>query len=1027
MGHDDMGYFLLNAIWVYRFSPDSATGSGVSSSVRRVSSAFALGSVRRRILVGTSEAEEEELRDLMDLNLGLVESQFDGLGSADVKVGSEVEADECFKDRGEAAPLSVSEDSDERTVRAASLDDVVEPSEADGTDGQVNTADDDVHVDAASIKDPADTTVEQERSDSHNSFHLTQMHISQQLRSMSQLSGPSDDSDRLTPEAWTFHRRERSGCFDPGSNRSRHMNHNSEFGMDSLQVPASWGQVTQDPDASSSIYSRPASAEAPEPYEIPADLTVVADWPLKTETEPCSSPELPDQQETAEAITAPLTAEDDTHITIVEPDLPSVAINGVAQEVLDAADFDSAIIPNRPASYKSNSSSATKHSRFLERFTPPKKLVRKRRSIFKFLRAGSRRNQTRSISTPVICSPHLRPLVDGPSDDNELLTVQYELTTQEANPVRSVSLNNLATTAAGESLSPEVASSPDLHRKPSLAEYERHLSVIGDDRRRPSIRDLKRLSQIEEDDKHEHIPAKKSFSYYSAVQDTDPLMQAALERQLREKALFRSPSKHSVPVTASSSMSFLATSWDEPSSAQPQSPDRDPLDSEGKKTSTAHLSPPRTPIDGRSRTSSFSNQKKTGSKKPMILHTPSSVSQGSIRSRIGSSLDSWSRYPSHTRRTRCESAGTSDNVRTIDFALNIRHERIRGTDESDPFRPGKRVMTETSSTSASARVSKKSPLPKSRSATFGSFVRYYSNLLTSPDFHGKGRRTSVAMGGKLAHPELEMLSPVLPEGTSPRSAGDVLELEDLRKGDSTPTKTQTGDKDKSVTPSSHRLDAHVSPALGSPAFRGDSVFTAHSPKLSTEHQVPAEATAEPEESTNYLSASHSNSPSSTTNVSSDRAPDLDGTLDTTTSTISAANAEIQNQNPSKALAYSASYQSCLLTPPTPSGSNNINIDNFTSEDLMPPPTLKPIKPRSPASAPSLNPNAAIRRFPSVTVVDDRKGHWRSVSFISVKSGKSVSGGSFVRESSNDLLRLMEGREREERERLLGLGLGLSAV
>jgi hypothetical protein len=98
--------------------------------------------------------------------------------------------------------------------------------------------------------------------------------------------------------------------------------------------------------------------------------------------------------------------------------------------------------------------------------------------------------------------------------------------------------------------------------------------------------------------------------------------------------------------------------------------------------------------------------------------------------------------------------------------------------------------------------------------------------------------------------------------------------------------------------------------------------------------------------------------------------------------------------------------------------------------------------------------ATIRRYPSVTVIDDRKGHWRSVSFISVQSGKSgksgVSGGvagmvttgvgdiggaagvrrvashaeSFVRESSDNFLKLMEGREREERERLLGLGLGL---
>jgi len=50
------------------------------------------------------------------------------------------------------------------------------------------------------------------------------------------------------------------------------------------------------------------------------------------------------------------------------------------------------------------------------------------------------------------------------------------------------------------------------------------------------------------------------------------------------------------------------------------------------------------------------------------------------------------------------------------------------------------------------------------------------------------------------------------------------------------------------------------------------------------------------------------------------------------------------------------------------------------------------------------------------VVDDRKGHWRSVSFISVKSNKS--GNSFVRESSRDLLELMEQQKQQEREKLL---------
>ena len=57
-------------------------------------------------------------------------------------------------------------------------------------------------------------------------------------------------------------------------------------------------------------------------------------------------------------------------------------------------------------------------------------------------------------------------------------------------------------------------------------------------------------------------------------------------------------------------------------------------------------------------------------------------------------------------------------------------------------------------------------------------------------------------------------------------------------------------------------------------------------------------------------------------------------------------------------------------------------------------------------------SSVIRRFPSVTVVDDRKGHWRSISLISAQSGKSL------RNSTNDLLDLIKEAEHMEREKLM---------
>lgn len=953
-------------------------------------STFALGAAARdeRQVSGTSDVE---LGELAYLNLDLAKHQDDGL--ADGAVGPAAD-DVPKKDQ----------------VDHAAEKDVISPIpngeelEKDATPDEHAKETESIGV--TDMNEEALNTKDNERSESHNSFHLTKMQISQQLRSMSQLSGPSEGSDRLTPEAWTFHRRERSGCFTPaatlGSIRARHMHHASESGVDSAHIPASWGQVTRDPDASSSIYSRPTSPEMPEPHEIPTDLAAVVDWPLKSEAN--SNANLSAQHDVA-ASTSQSSIQEETHITIVEPDVSNLAASQSTQDIFKANSSSPATTLNRASSHKSSSSSITKHGRFLERFTPPKRLVRKRRSIFKFLRAGSRRNQTRSISTPVLCSPHLRPLVDGPADDNELLTVQYELTVPEAKQTRSVSLNNLPSTAANESQG--VASSPDIRRKPSLAEYERHLSIAGDNRRRPSTKELNRLSQIEEDERHEHVPTKKSFSYYSGAQETDSLMQAALERQLREKAMFRSPSKCSVPFSESSSTSFVATSWDEPSSAQPQSPERDPLDDQGKKSSAARLSPPRTPISGKPRTSSLSKQKQTNSKKPMILHTPSSVSRESIRSRIGSSLDSWSRYPSHTRGNRCNSAGSPDNVRSFDFALDIKHERIRGTgtDESDPFIPGKTVLTETSSMRASKR-----PLPKSRSATFGSFVRYYSNLFSSPDFHGKGRRTSVVAGGKLKHPELEILSPVLPAGGGTVANMHAHELEQLRPGHMSHIKEQTEElvvKAKGTPSSKTQSGRDPSPV----PFRGNSVFMPHSLMSDTDGQVTADNTVQSDGSRDCFSAEHDNSLAPPIYVS-DRNPNLDGTNETTD--------PVKRPTPSKAQAFSESYKDCLVIPPSPA--THVIATAEANAKAMPPPSLKPTKRGLPGQTPQqlcLDPGAAVRRFPSVTVVDDRKGHWRSVSFISIQSSKSgASGASFVRESSNDLLKLMELREKEEREKLL---------
>ena len=239
----------------------------------------------------------------------------------------------------------------------------------------------------------------------------------------------------------------------------------------------------------------------------------------------------------------------------------------------------------------------------------------------------------------------------------------------------------------------------------------------------------------------------------------------------------------------------------------------------------------------------------------------------------------------------------------------------------------------------------------------------------------------------------------------------VHELEQLRPGHMSHIKEQTGilvEKSKGTPPSKMPLTGRDPSPI---PFRGNSVFIPHSPKNHTEAEVTADNTVQSDGSEDYFSPNHNNSLASPVGVA-DRNPNLDGTIETTD--------PVKRPTPSKAQVFSESYKDCLIIPPSPA--THVTTTAEADAKAMPPPSLKPAKRRSLGQTPdqsSLDPSAVIRRFPSVTVVDDRKGHWRSVSFISVKSSKSgASAASFMRESSNDLLKLMELREKEEREKLL---------
>lgn len=144
---------------------------------------------------------------------------------------------------------------------------------------------------------------------------------------------------------------------------------------------------------SPSVYTRPGTSAEDGPLPaIPHDLnaTVCAEWPLKASDEEPAVVEL----------------------------APPLSIQELQNKPL----------PPTPLEETSTNSTLSAIR------SPPKKTVRKRRSIFRFLRPGSRRQQIRSISSPMLLtrpSTSRSGAYDGAGDERDrrdTLTVQYELT-----------------------------------------------------------------------------------------------------------------------------------------------------------------------------------------------------------------------------------------------------------------------------------------------------------------------------------------------------------------------------------------------------------------------------------------------------------------------------------------------------------------------------------------------------------------------------------------------------------------------
>ncbi|RMY69507.1 hypothetical protein D0863_06414 [Hortaea werneckii] len=893
------------------------------------------------------------------------------------------------------------------------------------------------------------------------------MDIHEQLRSMSALSDEMEEGESmLSPShAWTFHHRERRNIYDPSA-FSRHTHVRSTANPQDLRRVLS--------PAASSIYSRPASLAVDRcdeqdrpPYEIPSvDGTLAADWPLQPPLESIVANSGPAFEKFELPDTAPSTPKKDAQL-----DTPLSR-----KSKAHTSDKRSSIklTPrSRAASLRSKKSSSTLatssiRERLFKRFSPPKKAVKKRRSIFKFLRAGSGKQQVRSISSPILGKKPSQTagIFDGPSDDPDLLTVQYELTENPQHTNRSASVSNL--TAARRNTSSHLSVVNDLQRRPSLTEYEKQLTALGDDRRRPSSVDLQKLQELEEDDRRGSLLLRQKLTRAKPLEEesTGGLMAQALEKHQQEKALFRSVSKQKeslhaklaqaahhahphlhvrgqTPVPAEAGASLPSTSLHDESPGPSAKPV--PILEPAHGQPSSYLVPPEASVAGSSRYASTTASFQTASSRRISsAPLPPEMVLGRQPKRIGTNLHSWSRFPSHTRAERCGSAGRPDDVITKDFAMDMSTRELKALEEGVAGSP-------TSKTSSRNRR-----LPRSRSTMFSGIARYYSNIFSSDSSMVQNRRTSVIKGGWLANPDLELLSPPTSnEPTFPhhdhsfkqhlhdleheleetvRKDVEYVEAEahklsrQLREDveyveeEAEKLEKELHDDVEMVEEQAGRLEQRIlhdvehieeeagklmhhghhhhgdKAVFGNDLFREKSIFKTDigHPQLKRDSTI----TMDPLDNARQDSLPG--------NTSSGHMCVFDGT----------AEPKMPPKTPSKAEVFSDLYKECLkrsesnasnphaLDKPALSGDGNTE---------MPPPALKPVKSRSPQVPNQINPRASIKRFPSVTVVDDRKGHSRSVSLISVKVGANAG---IYRSSTNDLLELLQEREREERERLL---------
>ncbi|KAG9525011.1 hypothetical protein KCV07_g1302, partial [Aureobasidium melanogenum] len=835
--------------------------------------------------------------------------------------------------------------------------------------------------------------------DSTTSLHLHDMQISQHLRTRSQVSEASSASEPDRQNRHTHASLNSIVLSSMGPGRCKSI---SSSGFAGSVGPSTWEKVLE--DESSSIYSRrPSTAmEAPivPSIEHASDLYHES---VKGKSMVPNMSELTNQGKQNTACQAERVVSVSTGISFIASGSASHADPRESVSVSSSACASGwpghSITCSLPKS--DSSGSLGKLSKFKEDLNDASTVLKsrkKRRPVLHILFPGLTRSKLRSTSTPLLggrTQSFLNQTYDGTRDAQDFLSVpQSSSKPQGAQPAASFTDYAELRPASARSIS-TLAATPSLQSRQSLMNYERSLSIVGDSRRRKSTLGGPKIEVDANEDQGDYpertIRRASPLLSPSRKGTEEALMEKALLQHQAEKAALLRPSNQNIETAPTprhapvftSPFGFQSTS--EARLATATLEELDPLEAEEPPAVRRSQSM----RDFKSSADVAAQSSKSRGKKRSTIWTMDTATTKGTKSHLRAigPPHSWSRYPSHTRERRCSSAGRHDGIICRDFAQGqtpCTIDQANSVEEATKSHKGWPHL---------ANSKRRNWIAKSRSMTFGTVFRYYSNLLTSSA--ACNRRSSTATGGRLEHPELEVLPPVLPvhSFSSPHS--------DLKDQSSRSTDHFEGE------------GHHSKEELG--------VLHRHRQKSTLcEDKSPSEHV--PVVSCPYDGSQSMHSRAATELGLGDHSEDV-----SVVPGLPDGNVEDRPAEPDRALSarrLSRMYQAYVQLPTSldnteverndaadeqdhtsdriiTTGSPEIDSKMSTAESL----TVPSVKQR-------LSSGPITRHFPSVTVVDDRKGHWRSVSLLSVDSRRSI------RKSTRDLLEVVRATQTQELAKLL---------